>query len=384
MLFRLSQPKEVASLRRFIKNARAALALCLLAAVALSSAACSGEPFGTGGGGGVVSGAGAARLRGAGSSFVNPLFQKWMWEYGELHPNISIDYQSIGSGGGIRQLQQRTVDFGATDIAMRDEDMRSSTSEIVHIPVVLGAVVVTYNLPGSNEPLRFSPATIADIFLGKITRWDDARLRADNPTANLPAAALIVVHRSDGSGTSAVFTDYLSKVSQEWRERVGSGTSPRWPTGIGGKGNEGVAGQIKQTPNTIGYIEQAYATQNNLPVAYIRNRAGNFVLPTFEAVTAAAAESIPETPEDLRVSITNAAGADAYPISSYVYVVIYREQRNPAKGLALVDFLWWGIHEGQEYTRPLRYSPLPAETVRRVEQKLNSITASGNPLRAAR
>lgn len=352
----------------------------LLAAVIAVSSACSGEPL-FGGEGGSAFGTNTVRLRGAGSSFVNPLLQKWMWEYGELHPTINIDYQSIGSGGGIRQVQQRTVDFGASDAPMKDEDLRNAPGEIVHLPVVLGAVVLTYNLPGVSEPLRFSPAVIADIFLGNIRRWDDARIRADNPNANLPAADVVVVHRSDGSGTSAVFTDYLSKVSAEWRDRVGAGTSPRWPVGLGGKGNEGVTGQIRQTPNTIGYVEQAYAVQNNLPVALIRNRAGIFVLPTFEAITAAAAESLADTPEDLRVSITDAAGAEVYPISSYVYILVYKEQLNAAKGRALVDFLWWGIHDGQGYTRTLRYAPLPAQTVQRVEAKLLSITSGGTPLR---
>jgi phosphate transport system substrate-binding protein len=229
--------------------------------------------------------------------------------------------------------------------------------------------------------LRFSPETIADIFLGKIKRWDDDKIKADNPGVALPNADVTVVHRSDGSGTSAVFTDYLQKVSPEWKEKVGTGTSPQWPVGIGGKGNEGVTGQIKQTPNTIGYVELAYAVQNKLPVSFIKNSSGSFIEPSLDAVTAAAAESVQTTPEDLRVSITNAAGAQAYPISSYTYILVYKEQRDAAKGKALADFLWWAIHDGEKFARDLQYAPLPAGIVKRAEAKINSITSGGKPLR---
>ncbi len=232
-----------------------------------------------------------------------------------------------------------------------------------------------------TQPLRFSPETIADIFLGKLKRWDDPRLKADNPGVNLPAADITVVHRSDGSGTSAVFTDYLQKVSPEWKEKVGSGTSPNWPVGLGGKGNEGVTGQVKQTPNTVGYVELAYAVQNKLPVALIKNASGNFVEPSLDAVTAAAAESLPTTPPDLRVSITDAGGANAYPISSYTYILAYKEQKDAAKGKALADFLWWGIHDGERFAKDLQYAPLPAEIVSRAEAQINSITSGGRPLR---
>jgi phosphate transport system substrate-binding protein len=259
--------------------------------------------------------------------------------------------------------------------------MKSAPGELLHIPTVLGAVVITYNLQGVSQPLRFAPEVIADIYLGKVKRWDDPRIRADNQGANLPAADITVVHRSDGSGTSAVFTDYLSKVSPEWKEKVGTGTSPNWPVGLGGKGNEGVTGQVKQTPNTIGYVELAYAVQNKLPVALIKNASGNFVEPSLEAVTAAAAESLPATPPDLRVSITNAGGAGAYPISSYTYILAYKDQKDAAKGKALVDFLWWGIHEGEGFANGLLYAPLPAEIVKRAEAQINSITSGGRPLR---
>jgi len=328
-----------------------------------------------GGGGSSVS------LQGAGATFPNPLYQKWLSEYGKLHSNVRIDYQSIGSGGGIKQLKEQTVDFGASDAPMNDDDLKSAPGEILHVPTVLGAVVLTYNLEGISQPLRFSQEVIADIFLGKIKKWNDPKIAADNPGVTLPANDITVVHRSDGSGTSAVFTDYLSKISAEWKEKVGSGTSPSWPTGIGGKGNEGVTGQVKNTPNTIGYVELAYAVQNKLPVAHIKNASGNFVEPSIDAVTAAASASAANTPEDLRVSITNAAGAQAYPISSYTYILVYKEQKDAAKGKALVDFLWWGIHDGENFAKELQYAPLPDDIVKRAEAKIGSITAGGAALR---
>lgn len=358
------------SLRRIM---RAKFALVSVGIAALAFAACGGN-------GGSRS---EIRLQGAGATFPNPLYQKWLSEYGKLNPNVKIDYQSIGSGGGIKQIQARTVDFGASDAPMKDEDLRAAPGEILHIPTVLGAVVITYNLAGVSQPLRFTPDVIADIFLGKIRKWSDPRLNTDNAGANLPDSDITVVHRSDGSGTSAVFTDYLSKVSPEWKEKVGSGTSPNWPVGIGGKGNEGVTGQVKQTPNTIGYVELAYAGQNKLPVALIKNKSLNFVEPSIDAVTAAAAASVATTPDDLRVSITDAAGATAYPIASYTYILVYKAQPDQLKGKALVDFLWWGIHDGEEFAKDLQYAPLPAEITKRAEAKINSITAAGKPLRGA-
>jgi phosphate transport system substrate-binding protein len=359
------------------KAPRAASALLTTFCLAFAFA-CSG---GAGPGGGAVGG--AVNLRGAGASFPNPLYQKWLSEYGKAHPDIRIDYQSIGSGGGIKQIKEQTIDFGASDAPMKDEDLKGAPAEILHVPTVLGAVVLTYNLQGVTQPLRFSPDVVADIFLGKVKTWDDARIKADNPGAQLPAADITPVYRSDGSGTSAVFTDYLSKVSAEWKEKVGSGTSPKWPTGLGAKGNEGVTGQVKNTPNTVGYVELAYAVQNKLPVALIKNASGNFVEPSLDAVTAAAAESLAATPEDLRVSITNAGGATAYPVSSYTYILAYKEQKDAAKGKALVEFLWWGLHDGQAATKDPQYpyAPLPAEIVKRAEAKINSITSGGKPLR---
>jgi phosphate transport system substrate-binding protein len=361
------------------RHRRAAFATLLGVALLITSA-CSGERADS-----TTAGAGGetVRLQGAGATFPNPLYQKWLSEYSKVNPKAKIDYQSIGSGGGIQQIQSQTVDFGASDAPMSDEDLKKAPGELLHIPTVLGAVVITYNLQGVSAPLRFSPDVIADIFLGKIKKWNDPRIAADNPGAQLPASDISVVHRSDGSGTTAVFTDYLAKVSPEWKTKPGAGKSVDWPVGIGGKGNEGVSGQIKQTPNTIGYVELAYAVQTKLPVALIKNKSGNFVEPSLAATTAAAAESLPTTPPDLRVSITDPGGAEAYPISSYTYVLVYKDQKDATKGKALVDFLWWGIHEGQQITKDPQYpyAALPAEIVEKASAKLNSITAGGKTLR---
>jgi phosphate transport system substrate-binding protein len=340
--------------------------------VLVGSLACNG---GSGSGGAVT-------LQGAGASFPSPLYQKWLSEYGNLHPNMRIDYQSIGSGGGIKQLKEQTVDFGASDAPLKDEDMKSFSGEVVHIPTVLGAVVITYNLAGLSNPLKFSSDVIVDIYLGKIKKWNDARIAADNPGVTLPANDIVVVHRSDSSGTSAVFTDFLAKISPEWKEKVGAGVAPSWPIGIGGKGNEGVTGQVKNTPNTIGYVELVYAVQNKLPVAHVKNQSGSFIEPTVDAVTAAAAAFGGSTPDDLRVSITNAPGAQSYPISSYTYILVYKDQKDAAKGKALVDFLWWGIHDGERFAKELQYAPLPADIVTRAEGKLKTITHGGSPLRS--
>jgi len=331
--------------------------------------------------GGSGAGSGSLRLQGAGATFPNPLYQKWLSEYSKQHPELKIEYQSIGSGAGIKQLKEQTIDYGASDAPMTDADIKSAPGEIVHVPTVLGAVVITYNLQGITQPLRFSPEVIADIFLGKIKKWNDPKITADNPGVTLPASDITVVHRAEGSGTSAVFTDYLSKVSAEWKEKVGAGTSPSWPIGMGGKGNEGVTGQVKSTPNTIGYVELAYAVQNKLPVGQVKNASGNFITPSIDTVTAAAAASAANMPDDLRVSITNAAGPDAYPISSYTYVLVYKNQKDAAKGKALVNFLWWGIHDGESFAKDLQYAPLPADIVKRAEAKINSVTANGAALR---
>ncbi|MDQ3804235.1 MAG: phosphate ABC transporter substrate-binding protein PstS, partial [Acidobacteriota bacterium] len=336
------------------------------------------------GGAGPAATGGAVRLQGAGATFPAPLYQKWVSEYGKVNPNAQIDYQSTGSGAGVGQITAGTVDFGASDDPMSDDDLKKvqGGAEVLHIPTVLGAVVVTYNL-AANPELKLSPDVVADIYLGKIRRWDDARIKADNPGTNLPAADITVVARADGSGTSAVFTDFLSKVSPEWKEKVGKGKSPTWPTGQRSKGNEGVVASVKQNPNTIGYTELVYAEQQKLPVASIKNPTGNFVKPSLDSVSAAAAASLAQTPEDMRVSITNAAGADAYPIASYTYVLVYKDQKDAAKGKTLVDFLWWALHDGTPYARAMSYAPLPDEVRTRAEAKLNSITSGGRPLRGA-
>jgi phosphate transport system substrate-binding protein len=352
-------------------NARRALVFAACALIAALAFACGGNNNS-------ANNAGAVRVQGAGATFPNPLYQKWLSEYKKVNANASIDYQSVGSGAGVKQFTERTIDFGASDLAMTDDEIKKVQGEVVHIPTVLGAVVVTYNLQGVAQPLKFSPDVLADIFLGKIKRWDDPALKADNAGVNLPAADIGVVYRSDGSGTSAVFTDYLSKVSAEWKQEVGTSKTPTFPVGQGGKGNEGVTGAIKQQPDSIGYVELIYAKQNHLPVALIKNASGNFVEPSLDT---AAAESVASTPDDLRVSITNAAGASAYPISSYTYILISKDQPDAAKGKTLVDFLWWSLHDGTLFARALDYAPLPPEILKRAEAKLNSITAGGKSLR---
>ncbi len=355
------------------KFARAVGALLLVSLLALS--------FSCKGGGGSGGGGGTVRLNGMGATFPKPIYDKWVSEYGKVNQNIQIDYQSQGSGAGIKGIQAQTVDFGASDAPMSDADLKAAPGEILHVPTVLGAVVITYNLSGVSQPLQFSPETLADIFLGKIKRWDDAKIKADNAGVQLPAEEIRVVYRADASGTSAVFTEYLSAISPEWKEKVGADKSPKWPVGQGGKGNEGVMGQIKQQPNTLGYTELTYALNAKLPVARIKNAAGKFVEPSLDAITAAAAESVSKMPADLRASIVNAAGETAYPISSYTYLLVYKEQKDAGKGKALVDFLWWALHDGEKFARDLQYAPLPPDIVKRAEEKINSITNGGKPLR---
>lgn len=349
---------------------------------ALGLAGCSGQKVGNPTTAGDTSG-GAIRLQGSGSTFVKPIMDKWTSEYGKANPNIKADYQGTGSGAGIKAIQGQTVEFGATDAAMTDDEIKQSSSEIIHIPVILGAVVLTYNVEGIKEPLRLSPEVIADIFLGKIKKWNDPRIKADNPTAALPANDITPVYRSDGSGTSDVFTDYLSKLSPEWKEKVGRTKNPQLPqgVGIGAKGNDGVMGQVKQTPNTIGYVELTFARANNLPAALVKNSAGTFIEPNSDTVTAAAAGVLANAPADLRMQITNAAGADAYPIAGLTYALIYKEQKDATKGKALVDMLWWMTHDGQAFAKDLHYSPIPADLVKRVEEKLKTVMAGGKPVR---
>src|SRR5262252_7087118 len=308
-------------------------------------------------------------MNGAGATFPYPIYSKWFDEYIKVDPSVRFNYQSIGSGGGIRQITERTVDFGASDGPMTDEQLKKAPGELFHIPTVLGAVVATYNLPGSPK-LQFTGELLADIFLGKVTKWDDERIKTLNPSANLPSQPIIVVHRSDGSGTTYIWVDYLSKVSKEWEQKVGMGTSVSWPVGLGGKGNEGVAGQVKNAPGALGYVELAYAITNKLPAAAIKNQSGKFVDASIESTTAAAAAAAKNMPADFRVSLTNPPGEDAYPIASFTWLLVYKDQQNEAKGRALAKFLWWAIHDGQKYPAALLYAPLPGPVVKQIEAKI--------------
>ncbi len=300
-------------------------------------------------------------INGAGATFPYPIYSKWFDEFNKLHPEIRINYQSIGSGGGIRQLQSGTVDFGASDSPMNDEQLSRSAVPPLHFPTVLGAVVPVYSVPGVSADLKFTPEALAGIFLGKITKWSDPQIAGPNPGVKLPAAEIVLVHRSDGSGTTFVWTDYLSKVSKEWKTRVGAGTSVNWPAGLGAKGNEGVAGLVKQTPNSIGYVELVYAIQNRMNYGAVRNQAGEFVKANLQSVTAAAASAT--MPPDFRVSITNPPGKDAYPISSFTWLIIPSRIPDARKKAELVSFLKWMLTEGQKDTASLDYAPLPAVVV---------------------
>lgn len=314
----------------------------------------------------------ATLINGAGATFPYPLYSKWFAEYDKVDTDVKFNYQSIGSGGGIKQFTEKTVDFGASDAPMTDEQMTKAGAPVVHIPTVLGAVVVTYQLKDLKTQLRLSAEVLADIFLGKITKWSDARVTALNPTAKL-SGDILVVHRSDGSGTTNIFSDYLSKVSPDWKAKVGTGTALNWPTGLGGKGNEGVAGLVKQTPGSIGYVELIYAKSNGLTYATMKNKAGEFVEPSIESVTAAAAGAAASMPADFRVSITNAEGKKSYPISGFTYLLVWKSMPDPKTGEKIVKFLRWAIHEGQAYAQALHYAPLPATLVTKVEARIATI-----------
>jgi phosphate transport system substrate-binding protein len=311
-------------------------------------------------------------LNGAGATFPYPMYSKWFSEYHKLHPDIQINYQSIGSGGGIRQVINGTVDFGASDGPMTDDMMKEAKTKILHMPTVLGADVPAYNIPGVNAELKFTPEALAGIFLGKITKWNDKAIVSVNPGVNLPDKDIIVVHRSDGSGTTYIWTDYLSKISPEWQSQVGTGTSVKWPIGLGGKGNEGVAGSIRQLQGSIGYVELVYAVQNNISYGSVKNAAGNFVKASLESVTAAAA-SAPKMPADFRVSITNAPGKDAYPISSFTWLLIPEQSKDPARGKILADFLNWMVTDGQKMTAALSYAPLPENVVQKEKDAIKLV-----------
>jgi phosphate transport system substrate-binding protein len=318
----------------------------------------------------------AQDLTGAGATFPNPIYSKWFSDYA-AKTGVKINYQSIGSGGGIRQLSEQTVDFGATDAPMSDAELaKAKGGPIMHIPTVLGAVVVTYNVPELKKTLRLDGTTLADIFLGTITKWNDPRIAALNAGTKLPAGDILVVHRSDGSGTSYVFTDYLASVSADWAAKPGKGKEVQWPVGLGGKGNEGVAGQVKQLPGSIGYVELAYAKQNKLSYADIRNAKGEFVTPTIGAVTAAAAGAVAKLPAttDYRISIVNAPGSGVYPISSFTWLIVYRNQTDAAKGRKLIDFVKWALTDGEKSAASLDYAPLPTSMAKQLIRQLGTVS----------
>jgi phosphate transport system substrate-binding protein len=309
-------------------------------------------------------------INGAGATFPYPIYSKWFDDYTKVDPSVRFNYQSIGSGGGQKQITAQTVDFGASDGPMSDENLAKAPGKIWHIPTVAGADVVTYNLPGSPA-LKFDADTIAGIFLGQIKKWNDPKIAALNAGVNLPDQEIVVVHRSDGSGTTYIWTDYLSKVSAEWKQKVGTNTSVNWPTGLGGKGNEGVAGQVKQTPGAVGYVELIYAIQNKMPYAEVKNSAGKFVKPSVESITAAVATA--QIPEDFRFSITNAPGNDSYPIAGATWLLVYEQQKDAAKGKKLVEFLKWALTKGEDMAKDLDYAPLPPELRDRVLKRVDEI-----------
>jgi len=311
-------------------------------------------------------------LNGAGATFPNPMYSKWFSEYHKLHSDVQMNYQPIGSGGGIHQVIVGTVDFGASDMPMTDDQLKEAKFKVLNIPTVLGAVVPAYNIPGVTAEVKFTPEALAGIFLGTISKWNDKAITGSNPGVNFPDQEIIVVHRSDGSGTSFIWTDYLSKISGDWKSQVGSGTSVKWPKGLGGKGNEGVAGSVRQLKGAIGYVELIYAVQNNISFGSVKNSSGNFLKASLEGVTAAAA-SAPKMPADFRVSITNAPGKDAYPISSFTWLLIPAESKDPAKGKILSDFLNWMVTDGQKMTSALSYAPLPDNVAQKVKEAIKEV-----------
>ena len=358
----------------------------LLAAATLVASACSGgtkeSTAGTSTGAAATTAtttSSNADLTGAGSSFAYPIYSRWASDYA-AKTGVHVNYQSIGSSGGIRQLSEQVVDFGATDGPMTDQQLAGAKGgPILHIPTVLGGVSITYNLPELKQPLRLTGPVLAGIYLGTITKWNDPQITALNPGVQLPARDIVVAHRSDGSGTSYIFTDYLSTVSPQWLAKVGRGQSLNWPVGLGSKGSEGVSGSVKQTPGAIGYVELSYATQNKLPSALIQNAAGAWVAPTLQSVTAAASGAAAKLPpnSDYRISIVNAPGKDAYPISSFTWIILYKNQKDAKKGKALVDFIRWGLTDGEKVAPSLDYAPLPSSMVSALQQRLDSVNVGG-------
>ncbi len=309
-------------------------------------------------------------INGAGATFPYPIYSKWFDEYAKVDPSVRFNYQSIGSGGGQKQILAQTVDFGASDGPMSDDNLAKAPGKLLHIPTVAGADVVAYNLPG-NPVLKLDADTIAGIFLGQIKKWNDPKIAALNPGVKLPDQDIVVVHRSDGSGTTYIWTDYLSKISSEWKQKVGTNTSVNWPTGLGGKGNEGVAGQIKQTPGALGYVELIYAVQNKMPYADVKNASGEFVKASLESITAAMATA--QIPDDFRFSMTNAPGKDAYPIAGATWLLVYEQQKDAIKGKKVVEFLKWAMKDGEKMARDLDYAPLPENVQERVLNRVDEI-----------
>ena len=322
-----------------------------------------------------IAGAASAEtlINGAGATFPYPIYSKWFSEYAKVDKSVKFNYQSIGSGGGIKQITAQTVDFGASDKFLTDEELKAAPGKLIHIPTVMGAVVVTYNVPGVPTGLKLTAEDVSGIYLGEITMWNDPKIANDNPGVMLPAKPIIVVHRSDGSGTTAIFTDYLSNVSPGWKAKVGMGASVKWPTGLGGKGNEGVAGQVKSTNYTIGYVELAYAFENKLPFATLKNRDGHFVVPSIKSTSAAAAGAAKHMPADYRISLVNQPGKDAYPIAGFTWLLVYEHQKDAAKGKKIVEFLKWELKHGQKMAAALLYAPLPDSVVNMVQKTIAGI-----------
>jgi phosphate transport system substrate-binding protein len=360
-----------------------ALRSVLLLGLVLSSVACKSKYDASAEKGSSAPGTKAAdnqtvALNGAGATFPYPLYSKWMAEYNKQNPNIRINYQSIGSGGGIRQIIAGTVDFGATDAPMSEDEAKKAPGKLLHIPTTIGAVAITYNLPEVTAKLQLTGQVIVDVYLGTIKKWNDPKIAAANPGMKLPAKDIAVVYRTDGSGTTSVFTEYLASVAPSWKEKVGVAKSVKWPAGLGAKGNEGVTGQVKTTPGAIGYVELAYALQNKMPVAAVQNKAGKFTTPEISAITAAA-EGV-ELSENMTASIVNTEGEAAYPISAYTYILVYEEAKKSESAQQLAEFLWWAAHDGQKFCEALHYAPLPAKTVSKVEERLKTLRSGDKKL----
>ena len=315
----------------------------------------------------------ATLINGAGATFPYPLYSKWFSDYAQIDPSVKFNYQSIGSGGGIKQITAQTVDFGASDKFLSDAELQAAPGKLLHIPTVMGAVVVIYELPGISKGLKLSSQDLADIFLGKITKWNDRRIADENPGMTLPDKPIVVVHRSDGSGTTSIVTDYLTAVNEEWAAKVGKGASVKWPIGLGGKGNEGVAGQVKNIQYSIGYVELAYAVENKLPYAYLKNSEGQYVEPTIKSISAAAAGAVKNMPRDYRVSLVNQPGKNTYPVVGFTWLLVYEQQKDKVVGRKIVEFLNWSLHKGQKMAAPLLYAPLPEQVVKLVEKTIKQI-----------